>query len=153
MYDASTKSTGCSLNECLHVGPQFEQRILDILLRFRTYPVALTADIEKAFLMVSISEEDRDALRFLWVDSVTSDQPGIRVLRFTRVVFAVTSSPFLLNATLQHHLSQHRSTHPELIEQLTKSTYVDDVICGAQDTEKAYEFYRQSKEVLKKRGV
>ena len=59
-----------------------------------------TADIEKTFLMVSISEEDRYALRFLWVDSVTSDQPRIRVLRFTRVVFGVTSSPFLLNAML-----------------------------------------------------
>jgi hypothetical protein len=57
VYDASAKSTGCSLNECLHVGPKFEQRILDILLRFRTYPVALAADIEKAFLMVSISEK------------------------------------------------------------------------------------------------
>ena len=52
--DASAKSTGCSLNECLHIGPKFEQRILDILLWFRTYPVALDVDIEKAFLMVSI---------------------------------------------------------------------------------------------------
>ena len=93
VYNASAKSTGCSLNECLHVGPKFEQRILDILW-FRTYHVALTADIKKAFLMVSISEEDRNALRFLWVDSVTSDQPGIHVLHFTRVVFGVTSSPF-----------------------------------------------------------
>ena len=42
VYDTSAKSTGCSLNECLHVGPKFEQRILDIL-RFRTYPVALAA--------------------------------------------------------------------------------------------------------------
>ena len=125
---------------------------MDILLRFRTYPVALIANIEKAFLMVSILEEDRDALRFLWVDNVNSDQPRIRVLRFTRVVFGVTSSPFLLNAMFQHHLNQHCSTHPELIERLTKSTYVDDVICGAKDTDRAYKLYRQSKEVLKKGG-
>ena len=47
VYDASAKSTGPSLNDCLHTGPKFDQRILDILLRFRTHRVALTADIEK----------------------------------------------------------------------------------------------------------
>ena len=49
VYDASARSTGCSLNECLHRGPKFEKRILDILLRFRTYSIALTTDLEKAF--------------------------------------------------------------------------------------------------------
>ena len=59
VYDASAKSTGPSLNDCLHTGPKFDQRILDILLRFRTHKVALTADIEKAFLMVSERERPR----------------------------------------------------------------------------------------------
>lgn len=94
------------MNECLHKGPKFDQKILDILLQFRTYCIALTADIEKAFLMISISEEDRDVLWFLWVDDVDSGNPKIRALRFTRVVFGVSCSPFLLNATLQHHLNQ-----------------------------------------------
>lgn len=49
VYDAS----GSSLNECLHAGPKFDQKILDLLLRFRAHRVAFTADIEKAFLMVS----------------------------------------------------------------------------------------------------
>ena len=63
VYDASakSKSSGCSLNDCLHIGPKFEQRILDILLRFRIYPIALTADIEKAFLMVGITEMHFDS--------------------------------------------------------------------------------------------
>jgi hypothetical protein len=43
-------------------GPKFNQRILEILLRFRSYPVA---DIEKAFLMISMAPKDRDILRFL----------------------------------------------------------------------------------------
>ena len=49
VYDASARGTGPSLNDCLHAGPKFNQRILDILLRFRTYRIPLTADIEKAF--------------------------------------------------------------------------------------------------------
>jgi len=89
VYDASAKCGGPSLNECLLTGPNFNQRISDILLRFRSYPVALTADIEKAFLMVSVAAEDRDVLRFLWVDDIAKSDPDVQVLRFTRVVFGV----------------------------------------------------------------
>ena len=39
--------------------------VLGILLPFRAYPVALTADIEKAFLNISVNQEHRDYLRFL----------------------------------------------------------------------------------------
>ena len=63
---ASARSTGCSLNECLNKGPKFDH----ILLRFQTHKVALTADIEKAFLMVSVQKSDRDVQRFLWFDDV-----------------------------------------------------------------------------------
>ena len=71
VYDASAKSNkGGSLNECLHAGPVLTQNIMDIMLRFRNHKIALTGDIEKAFLMVHINETDRDALRFLWIDDL-----------------------------------------------------------------------------------
>ena len=67
MYDASARymyEGGPSLNDCLHTGPKFHQRIFDLLLRFRTHCVALTADIDKAFLMVQVAERDRMVLWF-----------------------------------------------------------------------------------------
>ena len=60
VYDVSAKSDGPSLNDCLHVGPKHNQRIFDILLRFRTKKVALVADVGKAFLMISVEKEDHD---------------------------------------------------------------------------------------------
>ena len=104
VYDASARSSGPSLNDCLHKGPKFNQIILDLLLRFQSYRVALTAGIEKAFLMISIDQHDRDVLRFLWIDDTNKADPEVQVYRFTRVVFGVSSSPFLLNATIQYHL-------------------------------------------------
>ena len=107
VYDASAKSTNCpSLNDCLLKGPRFNQLIFDLLVRFRSYKIALTADLEKAFLMVSVEEKDCDMLRFLWVDDIFKEPPDLKVYRFTRVVFGVCSSPFLLNATIQFHLEK-----------------------------------------------
>ena len=109
VYDASAKATnGLSLNDCLYTGPKFGQNIMDILLRFRVHKVALSADIEKAYLMVSMAEEDRDVLRFLWVEDIHSHIPKVKTMRFSRVVFRVTSSPFLLNATVNHHMEKYR---------------------------------------------
>ena len=72
VYDASAKCQGApSLNNCLYSGTNFEQCILDILQRFRTYRIAVTADVEKAFLMIFVSEKDRDALRFLCLDMIS----------------------------------------------------------------------------------
>ena len=62
VYDASAKAEGSSLNECLHVSPKFSQNMLELLIRFRVFQIALIADIEKAFLMISIAPEDRDVL-------------------------------------------------------------------------------------------
>ena len=61
----------------LYKGPRFNQLILDILLRFQVFKHALTADLEKAFLQVSITEDYRDVLRFLWVDDIHKDCPEI----------------------------------------------------------------------------
>lgn len=76
VYDASARSRGPSLNDCLHTGPKLQQSIFD-LLQFRTHRVGLTADIEKAFLMIGIAEEDRDVLRFLWIDNIASMSSAI----------------------------------------------------------------------------
>ena len=115
VYNASAKEDGPSLNNCLYTGPKFGQNIMDIILRFRVHNMALAADIEKTFLMVSVDERDRDVLRFVWVDDVIKDDPEVIAFRFTRVMFGVSSSPFLLNATIRHHLKSHSSEFPEAV--------------------------------------
>ena len=76
------------------------------------------------------------------------DELHLVKLRYTRVVFGVSCSPFLLNATLQHHLEKFRTSNPELVDTLSQSMYVDDMIVGADTREEAYELYANSKEVL-----
>ena len=137
VFDASSKATSNSpsLNDCLCSRPALAPIIFKILLRFRERKIALVADIEKAFLNIGVHEEDRDVLRFLWVDCLEKEDPELVLCRFCRVVFGVNSSPFLLNATLQHHISQY-SSDPEFVENLLNSFYVDDLVSGEGDPEK-----------------
>jgi hypothetical protein len=63
VYDALSKeSGGPSLHQCLYTGPPLTEKIEDILMRFRVHKIALAGDIEKAFLMISVAEEDRNVL-------------------------------------------------------------------------------------------
>ena len=147
MYDASARSGGPSLNDCLYTGPNFGQSILDILLSFRIHSTALIGDIEKAFLMVSVAAQDRDILCFLWIQDtcITKDLPRVVVLRFTRVMFGVSASPFLLNATLKHHIEKYRKEDPSFVDTFTRSLYGDDITYGANDDVEAYKLYSRSK--------
>jgi len=68
VYDASAKPKGgLSLNDCLEKGPSLIPSLVTILIGFRNQAIALSADIEKAFLQIGIDESDRDAIHFLWV--------------------------------------------------------------------------------------
>ena len=151
VYDASARDNGLSLNDCLYKGPKFNQKIFNILLKFRTHKIALTADIEKAFLMISIVLRDRNALRFLWIKD-PSDLDNIQTYRFTRVVFGVSSSPFLLNATIKHHLERYRHTNEDFVDKLMKCFYVDDVITGAETVQEALSLFMFSKSLMKEGG-
>ena len=54
-----------------------------------------------------------------------------------------------MNSTIRHHLEKHSVTRPDLVSKLLKSTYVDDIITGAESEGAAYELYKASKELLK----
>jgi len=68
-------------------------------------------------------------LRFHWLVDKTSRE--IEVLRFTRVVFGLAPSPFLLNGVLQQHLDSMELKYLNSIFEIKRSLYVDDLISGA----------------------
>ena len=65
-----------------------------------------------SFFMISVAEQDRDVMRFLWFYNVLLDKPTV-IQQCS--AFGVSSSPFLLNATVKHHLEKFLATHPETI--------------------------------------
>ncbi|XP_063601659.1 uncharacterized protein LOC134777731 [Penaeus indicus] len=142
VFDASAASyNGISLNDCLESGPSLNPDLVKVLIRFRRWKVALTADITKAFLQICVQEKDRDVHRFLW-----KCKDSIRIMRFVRVPFGNTSSPFLLNATIKHHLQSFPNT--EVIEELKENLYVDDWLSGADSAEEASVKFKEAQRIL-----
>ena len=150
MFDASCASDGPSLNDCLYSGPNLLSKIFDILLRFRFNFIAILADIKQAFLNVEISKEHRDFLRFLWYENVNSESDAkLIVYRFLRVIFGVTSSPFLL---IRHHVSKYLFCDQQFVEWLLEDLYVDDVTSGTKTIEQRKGFYEKAKSILSEAG-
>ena len=106
------------------LGPSLLPSVYDILLQFRSGKIGLVPDIKQAFLNISIAEEHRDLLRFLWYENFDADDPEVIMLRFTRVVFGLTSSSFLLNGTISSHVSQNIFNEIHNVEVLKKLLHV-----------------------------
>ena len=67
------------------------------------------------------------------------------MLRFTHVVFGVSSSPFLLNATIKYHIQSYQTRDPQFVTKFEQSIYVDDVTSGANNDEGAFQCYEKAK--------
>ena len=94
---------------------------MDVLVHQRGYPIVVSGDIQKAFLQVRVRENERDALRFYWRSEEDSQ---LETLRFTRVLFGLAPSPFLLAGVIEQHLNSLEGRYPNIIAQLRKSLYV-----------------------------
>ena len=101
-------------------------------------PVVVTGDMKQAFLQISIKEEERDALRFHWLKN--PDEFELQVYRFTRLIFGLGQSPFILGGTIEEHLKKYLPRFQEIVEEIMRVIYVDDIIGGADTMAEAQKF-------------
>ena len=150
VYDASakTKQEHKSLNECLYRGPVMLRDLTGLLLRFRLFPIGVNSDIEKAFLNVSLQAKDRDVTSFLWLNNTETtsiNDENLEIYRFYRVPFGMVSSPFLLAATITHHLKHVDSPIAKLLQ---RDIYVDNLITGVQSVSEGVKLYTEAKQIF-----
>ncbi|GFS29168.1 uncharacterized protein NPIL_655641 [Nephila pilipes] len=79
--------------------------------------------------------------------------PHQAVYRFNRVNFGVSSSPFLLAATIRHHIEKYKHEFPDTVELLDRSFYVDDLISGGNEFEEELQTSRRAKYVMEAAGM
>ncbi|XP_003740579.1 uncharacterized protein LOC100908825, partial [Galendromus occidentalis] len=133
--DASARRTNeAGLNDVLHCGINLLPEITKVLLKFRQYKYAFTADIEKAFLQFRIADSDKNFLRFLWPLGI-NDNSSARIQEFytARLDFGLICSPFLHCQGIRFHLESAMRDNPNdapFLEEIMNHFYMDDIISG-----------------------
>ena len=90
----------------------------------------------------------------LWYDSITADNPSIVAFRFTRILFGLNSSPFILGGTLQMHMSKYDFSYHDigLVHKFIRDLYKDNTTNTFKDIDTAIMFYNKTKMYLSEGG-
>ncbi|KAI5714707.1 hypothetical protein M8J77_004136 [Diaphorina citri] len=135
VHDASApSSTGTSLNDCIHTGPNLYSNLLIILLNFRLFPIALCADVTKMFLQIKVLDEHRKYLKFLWRSSL---EECIHTYQMNRVCFGVRSSPYLSLRTIRQLASDEQENFPVACARVSEDFFMDDFTSSVMSEEEA----------------
>ena len=97
-------------------------------MRFRFYPIALSADFAKMYRQVALEDKSKDFHRIFW-RSNKSDE--IKHLRMTRATYGIASSAFHSTRCLNEVADQSNSSM--IKESLKNCFYVDNFLGGADD--------------------
>lgn len=139
--DASAvTSNGKSFNDIQITGPNLQENLADIILRFRFHRFVFTADIKKMYKQILVHSDDLHFQKILWR---FDERDPIRVYVLTTVIFGNKASPFLALMTMQHLADRFADKYPLAAHATRKERYMDDYITGADTIEQIVELCRQ----------
>ncbi|KAK3745920.1 hypothetical protein QZH41_001370 [Actinostola sp. cb2023] len=107
------------------------------------------ADLRKMFLQIKLARKDQNCHRFVWRESQDEDP---KVYCMSRITFGVVSSPFEAIATVQHHATVNKDEFPRAAKEIKENMYVDDLLSGEEDIEKAYVLHKDLYALMKNGG-
>lgn len=150
VFNASQKTTnGTSLNSIQMVGPTIQPLLLHIILRFRTYRIGFSADIEKMFRQVLIHPLDRDLQRIFWR---FNQGETMAEYQLATVTYGMASAPFNAIRALQQCAHDNRSAHPIAATHVMNNFYVDDYLGGADTVEDSIRLKENLDQILGSSG-
>lgn len=151
VFDASAKClSGMSLNDALCPGPKLQREIVDIIVRFRLFRHAFTADICKMYRQIMILPEFRGFQHIMWRES-----PHDQLVEYelNTVTYGVNCAPFLALRVLRAIADREGEAFPLVREALCYQTYVDDICYGADTVADVVAIQRDLNAVLARSGL
>lgn len=135
VFDASSKtSSGQSLNDVMFRGPNLQRDLQSLIIRWRQYQFAFTADLEKMFRQIWLHEQDQNLQMILWRNYHTE---LLQEFKLATVTYGTKAAPFLAMMTLKQLAQDEREnyTHSLAPSVLEESFYMDDLIHGSYSIE------------------
>ncbi|XP_055905233.1 uncharacterized protein LOC129940780 [Eupeodes corollae] len=150
VFDATFKtSDGTSLNEHLLVGPKTQLNIMDIILKWRTFKITLTADIEKMYRQIQMRDQDTLYQLIYWR---SDNQSPLKLYRLKTVTFGTASAPYLATRTLNKLADDERQNYPLAADMIRQDMYVDDLVSGADSIYEAQQKVTEINQLLLSAG-
>lgn len=142
-----------SLNDCLYAGSCLLGQLYYILVQVRLHSIILMSCIKQVFLNVVICDEDCDHLRF-----PSCDDPFWQYEMLFSIVSALSlillAHPFSwiqpLNISLFFILFKW---YKKLVDKFLNYLYVYDLTSGFFNVKETYNFYLNSKQIVKEVGL
>ncbi|CAG4928687.1 unnamed protein product [Colias eurytheme] len=152
VFNASSKTlSGSSLNDVMYRGPNLQQDLFSLVIKWRQFKYAFTADIEKMFRQIWINPEDQNLQMILWRDS-----PNKNLLEYhlATISYGTKAAPFLAMMTLKQLAHDERSNFQDSLAPsvLEESFYMDDLIHGTHSLQAAKQLQTDMINLLKKGG-
>lgn len=131
VFNASQQtSSGLSLNDVMRRGPNLQQDLMSLILKWRQYPYAFTADIEKMYRQILISPHHQQYQMILWR---YSSEEILRTYQLTTVTYGMKAAPFLAMMTLKQLAKDeaHIYQSSRAIKAIQEEFYMDDLVSGS----------------------
>lgn len=141
VYDAAAKYQGTCLNDYLLSGPDLLNSLLGVLFKFRSGPIAYTADIADMFLRIKIRKEDQGVQLFLWRGKDRSRDPDIYVM--DSMIFGAKSSPTSAIYILNKNASEFQDAYPDSVKSIHDKHYMDDYLDSVQSVDEARQLIKE----------
>ena len=119
--------SGLSLNDCIRVGPNALNGLVDVLLRWRGLEFALTYDLKKAYQSMQTGELENHLRRFVWRKDRTHPW---QVYMFLCVNFGDQIAALILELGCRILAKHGAEIDGKASEQLRRNGYVDDIAAG-----------------------
>ncbi|GFW73669.1 integrase catalytic domain-containing protein [Trichonephila clavipes] len=150
VFDGSFKSTnGNFLNDILLTGKKLQSDIFLILLKFRFFPIAFSADIAKMYRQILISQDDACFQQIFWRKS--PEEPLV-IFKLNTVTYGTSCAPFLAIRTLKQLCEDEKHRFPQAAKLAKDHFYVDDLLAGADSLDSARKIVHELQNLMSAGG-
>lgn len=152
VFNASAKtSSGYSLNDLMCRGPNLQQDLQSLILKWRQFRYAFTADIEKMFRNIGLHPDDQKYQKIIWRNH--QSQP-LKEYQLATVTYGTKAAPFLAMMTLKQLANDERPNYPHSCapDILEHSFYMDDLMHGEHSARAAKQLKTEMINLLKSGG-
>ena len=132
--NSSFNNGGNSLNSCLASGQNSLNPMMDVMLRFRSYPVAVHFDLSKAYNTLRTGMVERHVRRFVWRFSPQDDWIDFAL---DRVHFGDVSAATQLEVGKDLVADAGIEIDKEASQKVKDDLYVDDGLTGGSEEQVA----------------